>query len=114
MWAIKPSSIFDGFPAELIASWCAVSVATASGYKDGSRKPSRQALKLFSLYRQELVLGPAWRGFIVRDGTIVDPAGVATTRAQLEGYQMVMQWAAQVASRAPELQHEFYDLLKRA
>jgi hypothetical protein len=89
-------------------------VATARAYKDGSRKPSRQALKLFSLHRQELVLGPEWRGFTIRGGTIVDPAGVATTRAQLEGYQIIMQWAAFIASRNPELQREFYDLLKQA
>lgn len=114
MQAAKPLSIFYGYPAELVASWCAVSLTTAKAYKAGTRKPSRQALKLFSLHRQELILGPEWRGFIVRKDTIVDPAGQATTRAQLEHYQLIMEWAASVASRDPDLQHEFYELLKRA
>jgi hypothetical protein len=110
----SPPIIFYGYSAQQVAEWCSVSLATAKAYKDGIRKPSRQALKLFTLYRQELVLGPEWRGFTVRKGTIVDPAGVVTTRPQLEGYQIIMQWAAFVASRDPELQHEFYELLKRA
>ena len=52
----RPLSIFYGYPDQLIARWCGVSVATARLYKSGARKPSRQALRLFALYRDGRVL----------------------------------------------------------
>jgi hypothetical protein len=107
-------SIFYGYPPQLIARWCGVSIATATAYKRGVRKPSRQALRLFVLHRDELVLDAEWRGFHIRRGAIVDPAGNVTTRAQLEGYAMILQWVAHWASCDPKIRREYNDLLKRA
>ena len=49
-------NLFYGYPAELIAEWCAVSRKTAELYKRGVRKPSRQALRLFCLHRDGKIL----------------------------------------------------------
>lgn len=46
-------SIFYSFPAHVIARWCGVSPVTASLWKQNKRKPSRQALRLFALHRDE-------------------------------------------------------------
>ena len=110
----KPLSIFYGYPAELIAQWCGVSVKTASQWKSATRKPSRQALRLFVLHRDRKVLGPEWRGWQVVGTKLVDPDGNPTTQGQLHGYFLILQWVASVASRDPESQRQYYELLKQA
>lgn len=108
-------SVFYGFPAELIAAWCGVSVATAAQWKAGVRKPSRQALRLFSLFSQEQVIPKEFRGFRFRRGKLVDPAGCELSPGQIQGYVMVMQYAADLARRAenPADRERFFALLKR-
>jgi hypothetical protein len=109
------ASIFDGFPAELIARWCAVSVKSARLYKSGARKPSRQALRLFSLYRNERVLTGVWAECSVRGDQLVDPEGQVVTVAQLRAYWIVMQLAAEYARLlGPAQQERFYEALKIA
>jgi len=112
--AIQPLGVFYSYPADLIARWCGVSVATAAQWKRGARKPSRQALRLFSLHRDGRVLGEKWRRWKVVDDSIVDPAGNVTSLALLEGYAMIFQWVADIAARDPETQRQYYELLKRA
>jgi hypothetical protein len=107
-------SIFYSFPAKVIASWCGVSPATALLWKQNKRKPSRQALRLFALHRDELLLGETWRGWKVRGGTLVDPDGNATTQRQLRAYWLIMQYAAELAKRDPAEQERFYTLLRQA
>ena len=110
----KPLSIFYGYPSPLIAQWCGVSGKTAALYKAGARKPSRQALRLFTLHRDGRVLDQDWRGWSVRDAKLVDPAGNATSRGQLQGYAMILQWVAEIASRSPQTQEQYFDLLHSA
>lgn len=106
------SSVFDGYPAVLIAEWCAVSLKTAELYKSGARKPSRQALRLFGLYRSERVLTGAWAHCTVRGDHLVDPDGQTVTVGQLRAYWIVMQLAAELARRAgPDAQEQYYEAL---
>lgn|ERR1700687_3465669 len=108
-------SIFDGYPAELIAEWCAVSRKTAELYKAGSRKPSRQALRLFALYRDGRVLSGAWRECSIRGDRLFDPEDCAVTLDQLRAYWVVMQLAAEYARLlGPAQQERFYEALKIA
>lgn len=111
---IAPLSMFYGYSAEEIAQWCGVSIKTAELYKSGARKPSRAALRLFSLHRDGRVLGNDWRGWSVRNGKLVDPDGHGTSRGQLMGYAMILQWVAAVAIRDPETAEQYYELLRRA
>ena len=111
--AIRPA-IFSGYPVELVARWCAVSLSTARQYKSGKRNPSLQALRLFTLHRDQLVLTNQWRGWKINGDSIVDPDGNATTRGQLHGYSLILQWVAAVAARDPSTQRQYYELLKRA
>jgi hypothetical protein len=106
--------LFHGYPAELIAQWCGVDRATATLWKQNKRKASRQALRLFTLHRDGRILGDSWNGWAVRDGEIVDPDGNATTEAQLRGYSIMMQFAAELARRDPEEQQRFFALLRHA
>jgi hypothetical protein len=105
---------FYGYPPELVALWCAVSLDTAKLYKAGKRKPSRQALKLFALHRDGQVLGGEWRGWAARDGKLIDPEGNSTSQAQLRAYWIVMQYAAELARRDPVDYDVFQSLLRRA
>lgn len=105
-------SIFYGYPAELVAEWCCVSLRTARALKAGKRRPSRQVAKLFQLHRDRRVLGAEWSGWLVKPGALVDPDGNETTRAQLHGYWLVMQYARELArERGPEAAEHFLRLL---
>ncbi len=112
--SLSRPAIFYGYPVELIARWCAVSIGTARLYKSGKRKPSIQALRLFTLHRDNLILSGEWRGWKINGDSIVDPDGNATTRGQLHGYSLILQWVAAVAARDPATQRQYYELLKRA
>ena len=90
------------------------SPATASLWKQNKRKPSRQALRLFTLHRDELLLGEPWRGWKVRGATLVDPDGNATSQAQLRAYWLIMQYAAELARRDPADYQHFQSLLRKA
>jgi|HubBroStandDraft_1064217.scaffolds.fasta_scaffold145682_3 hypothetical protein len=115
MAATKTLSIFDGFPAEVIARWCAVSVKTAELYKAGVRRPSRQSLRLFALHRDRRLLGDAWAGWLINGDSIVDPEGNATSARQLRAYFLVVQLAAaQARELGPDHQAMFYRLLASA
>jgi hypothetical protein len=106
------SSLFEGFPAELIARWCGVSVKTARLYKAGVRRPSRQALRLFTLYRDERVLCGPWGECSVRGEHLVDPDGQTVTVGQLRAYWIVMALAAELARRAgPDAQERYYEAI---
>jgi len=103
--------LFYGYPPELIARWCAVSEQTALLYKNGTRKPSRQALKLFVLHRDGRVLGPEWREWSVHKNKLVSPEGQETTQGQLNAYWLVMQLARELTEKNPEARQEFYRIL---
>jgi hypothetical protein len=110
-------SPFYGYPPETISQWCCVSVQTARAYKNGSKRPSRSVLKLFRLHKEMRVLTGGWDGWSVDDRGIWDAEGNCTTAAQLGGYWLIMQYAAEVASL--ELQGipamaELQRLLRRA
>lgn len=109
----KPLSIFYGYPPELIAQWCGVSVATARRWKNGGAVP-RPALRLFALHRDGKVLDEHWVGWRAHGDTLTDPEGNTTTQSQLRAYALIMQYAADLARRDPEAQREFLELLKRA
>jgi hypothetical protein len=105
-------TIFYGYPAELVAEWCCVSLRAARDLKTGKRKPTKQVAKLFLLHKAERVLTGKWRDWVVRGDTIVDPDGKATTHAQLQGYWLIMQFAAELAREAgPSAHLEFHRLL---
>jgi hypothetical protein len=105
-------SIFHGYPAELVAEWCGVTVDTAKLYKSGRRKASRAVLRLFTLHRDGRVLGAAWDGWTASRDTITDPDGNATSVRQLAAYFYVMQFAAALAARDPKVQRDWYELLR--
>ena len=73
-------TIFYGYPAGLIAEWCAVKLSTAHAYKSGRLKPGASVVKLFKLHAQRLVLTEDWAGWLVKPDAIVDPEGNETNR----------------------------------
>jgi hypothetical protein len=109
----KPLSIFYGYPAELIAEWCGVSLATARRWKATGKAP-RPALRLFGLYRDQRVLDRHWSGWKTSQGVLTDPDGNSTTQAQLRAYWIVMQLAADLARRDPESHAAYLAILKSA
>ncbi len=71
----SPLSLFYGYPAELIAEWCGVSVGTAEHYKAGRRKPPTPVLRLIRLYRDGKVLGREWEDYRIVDERLFGPDG---------------------------------------
>jgi hypothetical protein len=106
--------LFYGYPPELIARWCGVSQRTALLYKTGVRKPSRQALRLFTLHRDGRVLTSAFRDWAVHNDKLVNPEGQEYTQGQLRAYQIVMQLARELASKDPKKLDEYYEILRTA
>lgn len=109
-------TIFYGYPAPLIATWCCVSLSTAHAYKSGGLKPSRLATRLFELHRDRRVLGPEWKGWLIKPDCIVDPEGNETNRKQLRMFRLMMQYAHDLACRTGDEREvdRYYELLKAA
>jgi len=91
----SPLSPFYGYPAELIAEWCGVSVGTAEHYKAGRRKPPTPVLRLFRLYRDGKVLGNSWDRYKVVDEKIFGPDGRFITEAHISHMAVVCQLLAE-------------------
>jgi hypothetical protein len=111
--AARPLSIFYGYPPELIARWCGVSVGTARRWKRAGGA-SRAALRLFTLHRDQRVLDEHWLGWTLHKGVIIDPEGNSTTQAQLRAYVIVMQLAAELARRDPESRERYLAIVRSA
>lgn len=105
-------TIFHGYPAELVAEWCGISIASARLYKSGRRKPSKAVAKLFLLHRDRRVLGPQWRDWVIKADSIVDPDGNETSRSLLHNYSWIVQFARRLAyDREDGASAEFEKLL---
>ena len=104
----SPASPFYGYPAEVIAEWCGVSIGTAEHYKVSRRKPPTPVLRLFRLYRDGKILDGAWQDFRVVKGKLHSAHGppVAPSDVMLMG----LVWQA-LAELAPD---KYQTLLKRA
>jgi hypothetical protein len=102
----SPASPFYGYPAEVIAEWCGVSIGTAEHYKAGRRKPPTPVLRLFRLYRDGQVLGQEWEGYRIKDEKLFGPDGrhVRPTDIALMG----LVWQA-LAEKDPD---SYYALLE--
>ena len=87
----SPASPFYGFPAEVIAEWCGVSVGTAEHYKAGRRKPPTPVLRLFRLYRDGKVLGNEWDRYKIHKSKLFGPDGRFVTEAQISHLAIVCQ-----------------------
>jgi Phage protein len=92
-------NMFYGYPAELVAQWCCVSIQTAVKYKRNILKPSKQSVALFRLHADKCIVPDDWHGWVFHDGKLFDPQGAPFTRMQLEAYQYIFQLAS---SRAPD------------
>ena len=87
----SPLNPFYGYPEELIAEWCCVSVQTARLYKTGRRRPSKRVLKLFRLYRERRVLTDEWGGHKVIGDRLYAPNGVHFEPSHLVLWGLVRQ-----------------------
>ena len=99
----SPASPFYGYPAEVIAEWCGVSVGTAEHYKAGRRKPPTPTLRLFRLYRDGKVLGKEWEGYKIHNAKIFGPDGRYVTESHISHLANVCQL---LANRDPDAYEE--------
>lgn len=107
--------VFYGYPAELVAEICGVSVETAVRWKSGKATPSRPTLRLFDLHRRRKVLAsPCWEGWLVNGDALVDPDGNATTQANLRAYFFVYQLAAELVRDRPEAAERLQEIQRAA
>ena len=111
------AAFFSGYSARFIAGATGVSLATARRWKAGALRPSVTSLRLWQLYRDMQVLTPSFRtrGFKVCGDALVDEAGKELTVGQLEWYQFMVAYAAELARRiGPDEQAYFWDNLMAA
>lgn len=106
------SSVFYGYPPELIAEWCLVELDTARRWKRFEATPSRQAMRLFELHRDRKILGAEWRGWIVKGDLLCDPENHETTQGQLRAYFHVYQLMHQLMRENPEAQAAFAAIMQ--
>lgn len=92
-------SIFYGYPPDLIAHWCRVSLSTARDWKTGRRSPSRPGTYLFTLHAHRRILSGAWAHWRVWDGKIWSPDGVGFEPGELESLPLVYQRLSSLARR---------------
>ncbi len=105
----SPASPFYGYPAELIAEVCGVSVGTAEHWKASRRKPSTPALRLFRLYRDQKVLSDEhWEGFRVVDDKMIPPHGRPLGPSDFYLWGLIWQALAEADSKT------YHELLKKA
>lgn len=96
------SSVFYGYPAELVAAWCCVSVETAKRWKAGQSIPPPPALRLFQLHRSGKVLtDSAWDGWIVTDEKLVSPEGREVTQGDLRAQELLYQLLHELGRDSP-------------
>jgi hypothetical protein len=95
----SPASPFYGYPAEVIAEWCGVSVGTAEHYKAGRRKPPTPVLRLFRLYRDGKVLDDVWKDYRVAKGRLFGPDGKPVSPSDIEMVVLLWQALAEVNSK---------------
>ena len=107
----SPASPFYGYPAELIAEWCGVSVGTAQHYKAGRRKPPTPVLRLFRLYRDGKVLGKGWEEYRVKDQKLLGPDGRDVRPSDI--VLMGLVWQA-LAEKDPESYYALLESQRRA
>lgn len=95
----KPSvlNMFYGYPAELVAQWCCISIQTAHKYKLNTLKPSKQSVALFRLHADKRIIPRDWEGWAFHDGKLFNPQEVPLTQAQLEAYQYIYKLASEYA-----------------
>jgi hypothetical protein len=105
--------MFYGYPPELIARWCGVSVATARRWKRAGGA-SRSALRLFAAHRDQRVLDEYWIGWTLHKGVLTDPEGNSLTQGQLRAYGLVMQLVAELAKHDPASRERYLAILKSA
>ena len=98
----SPLSPFYGYPAEVIAEWCGVSVGTAEHYKAGRRTPPTPVLRLFRLYRDGKVLGKDWGQYKVVDEKLFGPDGRFTTESHLAHLSLICHALSELAPEAYE------------
>jgi hypothetical protein len=108
------SSVFYGYPAELVAQWCGVTVRTAERWKRGERRPSTSAVKLFELHRSRRVLGSEWNGWLVKDALLVDPEGNETSQGQLRAYYLVYQLCLELKRGDASAEATFAEIIRAA
>lgn len=109
---------FRGYPAEVIAEWCAVKVSTAYAYKSGRLKPSSSVLKLWRLYVDRQVLPEGWQkhGWSFNREKFVDPEGCEFDQGLLRAYRQIIELAHELARRTGDERHveRVWELLKTA
>jgi hypothetical protein len=106
--------VFYGYPAKVIAEWCGVSVRTAERWKEGVSRPSRSALRLFTLHAERRVLGKEWDGWLINQAALVDPEGNSTTQGQLRAYYHVYQLCRELMRGNEAAQSEFDAIVRLA
>ena len=108
----RDESIFYGYSTQLIIRWCGVSKVTAGAWKNGSRRPSSRAVKLFLLYRFGQVISQVFNGWMFNDksGNIVTPTGREFSPGDIESIPLLYQEISELKSETRQLQEEVFQL----
>jgi hypothetical protein len=97
--------LFYGYPGELVARVCRVSLQSAYHYKSGIRKPSPQVQRLWELYVAGRIVPESWQGFrFGEDDVLYDLEDKPLTVRALSTYSIVWQLLHELTKDDPEAQ----------
>lgn len=103
----SPASPFYGYPAEVIADVCGISIGSAAHFKAGRRKPPTPVLRLFMLHAQQKILGHEFKDYRVVKGKLWGPDGRPISPSDLGHFSLVFQRLAETNQEA------YFELLEK-
>jgi hypothetical protein len=100
------SEVFLGYPPELVAEICAVSVGTARQYKRGTRSPSPPAMRLWELYISGRIMPDSWvqYAFNLKDQLCQRQTNFWVDEESLNGFTYRMQLLPRAQQRIHDLE----------
>lgn len=84
---------------------CLVSEATARHFKRGTRAPSPQAARLWSLHIEGRILGSEWERFKVHRGELVDADGLVYTVGEIATLPLLYSHIAELEKQLDKVRY---------
>ncbi len=101
----NPYTMFYGYRAEELATWCHITIGYARCLKSGSAQPSRRILEIFKLYTDQQILGKEWEGWRVNQDRLYTPENIEITQSDIRALPYLRQLHAEL-TRKRGLQYE--------
>ena len=87
----NPLTLFYGYTAEQLTTWCGITKTYAVELKKGTRKPSKRITRLFLYHINQRLLGKEWIGWRVYGDRLYSPEGWYLTPGEIRALPYLVQ-----------------------